>query len=96
MVPTYIKIQTRSCKIFCSTQRIINIVAFFRWICENCGEDKLTSASHVMRLLLKVEADINQSDALQKNEVCCSIIYTFSQSKWAKILKKVQSMFQYF
>ena len=93
MVPTYIKIQTRSCKIFC-TQRI-NIVAFFRWICENCGEDKLTSASHVMRLLLKVEADINQSDALQKNEVC-SIIYTFSQSKWAKILKKVQSMFQYF
>ena len=50
----------------------------FRWRCENCGDDKLTSPAHVMRLLLKVEADINQSDALQKNEVC-SIIYTFSQ-----------------
>ena len=59
----------------------------FRWRCENCGDDKLTSPAHVMRLLLKVEADINQSDALQKNEVC-SIINNFSQSKWAKILKK--------
>lgn len=42
----------------------------FRWRCENCGDDKLTSPAHVMRLLLKVEADINQSDDVQKNEVC--------------------------
>jgi len=34
------------------------------WICDKCGEEKLTSATHVMRLLLKVEAEISQAEGL--------------------------------
>ena len=41
----------------------------FRWLCKNCGEDKLTSGAYVMRVLLKVEAELNQAEALHKNEV---------------------------
>lgn len=37
---------------------------FFSWICDKCGEEKSTSATHVMRLLLKVEAEISQADGL--------------------------------
>lgn len=41
----------------------------FSWVCGECGEDKLTPGSYVMRIVLKVEADINQADTLHKLEV---------------------------
>ena len=40
-----------------------------RWICEFCGDNKIIPGSYVMRLLMEVEARVNQADGLHKNEV---------------------------
>ena len=44
-------------------------VLLCRWQCENCGKEKLTPAPVVMRVLLKVEADINQAEGLHNLDV---------------------------
>jgi len=60
-----------------------------QWRCENCGDDKLTSPAHVMRLLLKVEADINQSDDVQKNEKQSPTNYIDSLQNKRECLEKI-------